>query len=132
MSLQHRISAFALKPSASRSALSAANSEQRWAFRKAGLFAAFIVSDRLQGTVNCLVRDMSATGARIVLQVDRNSLVASAAGLPDTFKLILDYDQVEVDCQVAWRNERALGVRFLSKLKQLPKKPRRILPKTKR
>lgn len=131
MSLHDRISAFALKPSAARRAMPGATEEQRWAFRKTGLFAAFIVSDRLQGTVGCLVRDMSATGARIVLQADRNSLIASAAGLPNTFKLILDYYQIEVDCEIAWRSDRALGVRFLSNMKQLPKKPRKIMPKKK-
>lgn len=123
---------FALKPSAASRAVSGAIDEQRWAFRKPRMFAALIVSDRLQGTVGCLVRDMSATGARIALQIDRNSLIASAAGLPNTFKLILDYDQVEVDCEIAWRSDRAFGVRFLSSLKQLPKKPRMIMPKKRR
>ena len=84
--------------------------ERRVALRKSSILPGHIISDRLQGTVPCVVRDLSATGARLVLQPDRNSVVASAEALPATFKLLIERENVEIDCQLQWARERAAGV----------------------
>lgn len=76
-----------------------------------GAVAAF--SDRYC-SIACTVRDISATGARI--RTD------GSVNIPDTFELIIDLDGLEVDCEVVWRKDSDLGVRFLGA-------PRRVTPK---
>ena len=50
------------------------------------------------------VRDVSETGARLRVE---NPLT-----VPDTFELILDLDGLEADCEVTWRKDKEIGVRF--------------------
>jgi PilZ domain len=55
---------------------------------------------------NCLLADLSAVGARLIVQ--------SPADLPDEFSLILSRDgQLRRKCTVDWRSEKAVGVRFI-------------------
>ena len=61
-----------------------------------------------QGTViDCVVRDYSPRGAKLVLE--RKSAV------PDQFKLVIPDDGTEVDCEVKWRGEGEVGVEFGAK-----------------
>ena len=55
-------------------------------------------------TLNCVVRDISETGAKI--QVDQASKV------PDTFELLIELDGLDVPCKVAWRGPNEIGVAF--------------------
>jgi hypothetical protein len=55
-------------------------------------------------TENCTVRDMSATGASIE--------VADAMNVPDRFSLVLEMEAAARKCEVVWRRERQLGVKF--------------------
>ena len=96
--------------------------ERRWAQRKVALLPGNIVSDRLQAAVACVVRDLSATGANLDIKLGKTTVINSAAGLPDTFILILPRDECQVDCQVAWRDKATVGVRFLGGLKMMPKR----------
>src|SRR5262245_6705221 len=57
-------------------------------------------------TLECLVRDMSATGARI--------RVEGSVSAPDTFELLIPLDGLEANCQVVWRSGVDLGVKFLA------------------
>ena len=57
-------------------------------------------------TIDCLVRDMSATGARLRIE---GSVTA-----PDTFELLIPLEGLEANCQVAWRSGADLGVKFLA------------------
>lgn len=57
-------------------------------------------------TVPCMVRDISDAGAR--LKVDR------ASEIPDTFDLLVDLDGCEYECEVMWREDNQIGVRFLA------------------
>lgn len=57
-------------------------------------------------TIDCLVRDMSATGARLRIE---GSVTA-----PDTFELLIPLEGLEANCQVAWRAGADLGVKFLA------------------
>lgn len=53
--------------------------------------------------VECVVRDISQTGARLI--------VTSPSELPDTFSLFLSKD-VARQCRVVWRKEKQVGVNF--------------------
>ena len=57
-------------------------------------------------TIECLVRDMSATGAR--LKVD------GSVAAPDTFELLIPLDGLEANCQVVWRSGVDVGIKFLA------------------
>jgi len=57
-------------------------------------------------TIECTLRDMSATGARL--------RVSGSVTAPDTFELLIPLDGLEANCQVVWRSGADLGVRFLS------------------
>jgi hypothetical protein len=54
----------------------------------------------------CLVVDISAAGARLVVQ--------ASEGLPDQFTIVLSRNgQLRRPCSVVWRSEHAMGVKFL-------------------
>jgi hypothetical protein len=55
-------------------------------------------------SINCMVRDMSDTGAMLN--------VTSSVGIPDDFLLILAPDGHRAPCHVAWRKEKQIGVTF--------------------
>jgi PilZ domain len=57
-------------------------------------------------TIGCILRDMSATGARLRIE---GSVTA-----PDTFELIIPLDGLQTHCQVVWRAGQDVGVRFLA------------------
>ena len=65
-------------------------------------------------TIGCTVRDISATGARL--------RVEGSVAAPDTFELLIALDGLEANCEVVWRREAELGVRFLGA-------PRIVAPK---
>jgi hypothetical protein len=69
----------------------------------------------------CKVVDMSATGARIRLMPSQGENKGLPAGVPDAFTLVLRVDQMEVDCVVAWRKDREMGVRFKGGIRALAK-----------
>jgi hypothetical protein len=77
---------------------------------KAGKIAC---SDR-HVTIACTVRDISATGARL--------RVEGSVAAPDTFELLIPLDGLEANCQVVWRAQADVGVRFLGA-------PRTVAPK---
>jgi hypothetical protein len=55
----------------------------------------------------CALRDISITGARIV--------VSDPAGIPDEFVLLLTKNgSVRRSCSLVWRGETNIGVRFSS------------------
>lgn len=86
----------------------------RVAPRRRVLKAAVVASNDRHLTIDCMVRDLSETGAR--LRID------SSLTVPDTFELIIDIDGLEADCQVVWRAKNEAGVRFLGA-------PRRVAAK---
>jgi hypothetical protein len=56
----------------------------------------------------CIVRDISASGA--LLEVSKPSL------LPSRFRLIVEANGLETDCEVVHRGDTAVGVRFTAQL----------------
>ncbi len=56
-------------------------------------------------TFDCTIRNLSETGAKLT--------VTSPWGIPQRFTLAM-HDGREFACDVAWRTETEIGVRFLS------------------
>ena len=60
-----------------------------------------------QGNISfpCVVKDISASGARLKTASDQQ--------VPDTFQLLIELDGLAADCEVVWRGDRQVGVRFI-------------------
>jgi hypothetical protein len=56
------------------------------------------------GAIDCTVRNFSDTGAALD--------VTSPVGIPENFTLLIDSDGIHVLCQVVWRTQSRIGVRF--------------------
>jgi c-di-GMP-binding flagellar brake protein YcgR len=67
-------------------------------------YAAWLCIDDNSPLIRCVLWDISNGGARIA--------VAETKELPENFKLMLT-DQIVRQCQVRWRDERFVGVKFL-------------------
>lgn len=80
------------------------NEDNRNTQRHRTLKGAKIVLNDGFSTFQCTVRNMSDTGAKL--------LVASIIGVPHTFTLAMD-DGRKFDCETAWRTETEIGVRFV-------------------
>jgi len=70
--------------------------------RRKTLKAGMIITHGRLSTINCLVRNVSDSGARIEVE--------SAVLLPRQFELV--FDGKSLGCNVAWKSGRQLGVRF--------------------
>ena len=63
-----------------------------------------VLSFSTGGSVDCTVRSLSATGARID--------VASPIGLPESFVLLIETDQFSRHCHCVWSRDKQVGVAF--------------------
>jgi hypothetical protein len=88
--------------------------DQRRAPRRRVLKAGIVAYNDRHSTLPCSVRDLSATGARV--------RVEGSISAPDTFELLIPIDGLEANCQVVWRSDADVGVRFLAA-------PRVVAPK---
>jgi hypothetical protein len=79
--------------------------EQRRAVRRRVQCRASLASNERAPRQDCIVFDLSHTGARI--------LVDAGVKLPSEFLLLLSRN-VSRRCKLVWRNERQAGVRFRS------------------
>lgn len=77
--------------------------ESRATQRRRMLKGGTIVLNEGNSTIDCTVRNLSETGARLK--------VASIIGIPDNFRLIISGEQ-SFSCAVVWKREAELGVRF--------------------
>lgn len=87
----------------------------RFSHRKRAASAGIIYADTINGAVHCVVRDMSVTGARLL--VKESKLVAKnngKLGLPTDFTLNIRLDRVAVNCRIVWQEGDEVGVRFTS------------------
>ena len=83
--------------------LTSPDNENRQTQRRSTLKGGRIVFNAGRSTINCTVRNLSASGAKLQ--------VASVVGIPDTFDLVLDAGARQA-CRVAWRSLKELGVAF--------------------
>ena len=124
MTYKTRLERATIRPSAADSLMAATLAdERRWANRRSSTLPGLVISDRLQASVACVVRDLSATGAQINLKITSASLISNADGLPQTLVLFLIRENAEVNCEIAWRRGNSAGVRFLSAIRTLPPRP---------
>jgi hypothetical protein len=72
--------------------------------RHHALKGARIVFNNLSSSFDCLIRDISETGARLELDVP--------IGIPDTFELLFDDGSPPRQCTVTRHSGRTLRVRF--------------------
>jgi len=82
--------------------------ERRRARRLRALKGAKISFNSGNSVIDCLVRNMSETGARLKLE--------TTAAVPERFSLIIIENGGAIpqrDCEVAWQTATELGVRFL-------------------
>jgi len=81
------------------------SANRRIAQRHRVLKGALIVFNAGGSTINCTVRNLSETGARLT--------VVSFLGIPNQFTLEFNDKTAAYDCEVVWRKETELGVRFV-------------------
>ena len=87
----------------------------RFSHRKRAASAGLIYANEINGVVHCVVRDMSVTGARLLIKASK--LVTEAdgkLGLPSDFTLNIKLDRIAVNCRVVWNEGDEVGVRFTS------------------
>jgi PilZ domain len=58
-----------------------------------------------RSSVNCLIRNLSATGAAIDL--------STRAELPERFVLVVPGDGLQLPCRTVWRKAHQIGVAFI-------------------
>jgi PilZ domain len=68
------------------------------------LIAAKISFNNGQSTLDCLIRNLSDTGAKLI--------VSAAIALPDGFDLLIPQKSVTRRVRIVWRRGEAMGVRF--------------------
>jgi PilZ domain-containing protein len=58
-----------------------------------------------RGIVECTIRNLSETGALLE--------VGNSIGIPDQFILIIKPETLRRSCEVAWRSEKNIDVKFV-------------------
>ena len=56
------------------------------------------------GAIDCVVRNLSESGAAL--------RVESQIGIPNRFNLVIQLENYHRPCEVVWRQEKQIGVRF--------------------
>ena len=79
--------------------------ERRKAPRGRVLKSGQIVFNNRFSVMDCTVRNLSTDGALL--------LVGDIVAVPNSFTLVMEPDKAEKECEVIWRREGKLGVRFL-------------------
>jgi uncharacterized protein YceH (UPF0502 family) len=84
--------------------------ENRASPRLRSLLKGKLIYNNRLSTMDCVVRDISATGARLAL--------AQHNVLPDQFELYVPLKEKTYTVQVRWRAEEDIGVMFLERQEQ--------------
>ena len=79
--------------------------EKRIAPRRSTMIPAIIIYNAGQSRMECVIRNLSDTGAKIE--------VSSVKSIPQAFDLMVPRHRPQ-SCRVAWRAMRELGVEFLN------------------
>lgn len=78
--------------------------ERRASLRHKSFLRGFVYFDRLRGVMSCLVRDLSETGARIIL--------SQTAIIPDVVQLHIPQREETRRAHVQWRRSDEIGLAF--------------------
>jgi PilZ domain-containing protein len=80
--------------------------ERRHELRARTLKSARILLNHHQSVINCVVRNLSATGACLKVE--------TTLGIPDRFDVMFDVDKSIRPCRLAWHKETQIGVEFVT------------------
>ena len=79
--------------------------ERRRHTRPRTLKSARILINRHHSAIDCVVRNLSPTGACLSM--------ASTLGIPDRFDVLFDADKSIRPCRLVWYNAKEVGVEFV-------------------
>jgi hypothetical protein len=88
------------------------NEELRIARRQKVLKTGKILAPGNLAVVDCTVRDMSETGARLA--------VGDQMATPNEFRLVVPTDNIMRDAKVVWRRANLIGITFTSEARRAP------------
>jgi hypothetical protein len=86
--------------------------ESRIAKRQRVLKSAKAIFNHNQSVIDCTVRDISATGARLV--------TSNADLLPESIRFLLTQENLIRDAKVVWRRGQLIGIHFTSEFVRAP------------
>jgi PilZ domain len=101
-------------PSGTAALAAQAQDGPRKATRRRVLKSGVIAFNDRFSALPCTVRNLSSTGAQ--LRVD------GTLSVPNTFELLIELDGLEAQCEVVWRRDKEIGVRFGSPPRMVPPK----------
>jgi hypothetical protein len=90
--------------------------ESRVARRQRVLKTGKILMPNNMSVIDCKLRDLSATGARLICE--------DQAAVPNHFRLVTPADNQQRDVEVKWRRGSEIGVHFTSETRRAP--PRKL------
>ena len=88
-------------------------SERRTSVRHKSLLRGRIYFNNRQSVVDCLVRDLSGEGAKLIF--------ADTASIPDKIDLYIPQKEQTLHARVCWRSDEEVGIAFKSA--QAPARP---------
>jgi hypothetical protein len=80
--------------------------EKRQANRRRVFFPAKIIYNGRLCVISCQIRDISETGCKL--------RIPNTAAIPNKFTLQFSEGNISKACEVVWREETSLGVRFMA------------------
>jgi PilZ domain len=80
--------------------------ERRHQSRSRTLKSARILLNHHQSVIDCVVRNLSETGACLKVE--------TTFGIPDRFDVMFDVDKTIRACRLIWHRDRQIGVEFES------------------
>jgi hypothetical protein len=80
--------------------------ERRHRLRSRTLKSARILLNHHQSVIDCVVRNLSPTGACLKVE--------TTFGIPDRFDVMFDVDKSIRTCRLIWHKDRQIGVEFES------------------
>jgi len=87
---------------------------RRNAARKPTRCLGYIAIPGSRQEIECVMLDISASGARLKLSLPPAKPFQPAPSIPQQFCLSVQSDRTEIDCEVTWVRSGQCGVRFLS------------------
>lgn len=97
----------------------------RKATRRRVLKSGIVADNDRFSALPCIVRNLSSTGAQ--LRID------GTLNVPTTFELLVELDGLEARCEIVWRKDKEIGVRFTSPPRMVtPKRAQSVTPLTSR
>jgi hypothetical protein len=96
-----------------------AQNEARGGPRRRVLKSGIIAFNDRYSALPCTVRNLSTTGAHLRAEGSINT--------PNTFELLIELDGFEANCEVVWRRDKEMGVRFLSAPRMVPPKRAQVV-----